>query len=549
MARTGSGFLGKVPALALALALALGLCAIRCASPGAHAPASAARADSRPAPPSRSAAAMERASDEFGRGRELALNGDIDCARESFGKALDAVGPGSGALAGDPEILAFSADLYESILRYEALAAPAEDASGEPPPASPLAALETAHASEAEVRAAQTAVSSDAAGAPYDIPIVVNEPVLRAMAEFQNDLHDIISRGLVRSGRYLPMIHRVFAEEGIPGDLAHMALIESSFMPRAISSARAHGLWQFMSRTGKQYGLAANSVVDERSDPEKATRAAARYLKYLHELFNDWDLAMAAYNAGEGKILRAMAKTGSKDFWQLAQTHAIKKQTQTYVPAVLAATLIAKNPLHYGFDLVYEPPLAYEKIMLDRPVSLLALATASQISLEDLQHLNPELKRSITPRQPDGYELKVPVGTRETILAVLPEVPAAKLPAIHRYIVRKGDTLPKIAKRFGVRADELAALNGLAPSTAVKPRRLLEIPEREPRVASARALAKKPQPTATSPKSYRVQGGDTLYAIARRHGTTVEELSAANNLGPSATIKPGDRLTIPIKTR
>ena len=208
--------------------------------------------------------------------------------------------------------------------------------------------------------AAERAVSSDAAGAPYDIPIVINEPVLRIMAEFQNDLHAIIARGLVRSGRYIPMIHRVFAEEGVPRDLAHMALIESSFMPRATSSARAHGLWQFMSRTGRQYGLASNSLVDERSDPEKATRAAARYLKFLYDMFHDWYLAMAAYNAGEGKILKAMQRTGSKDFWQLAQTHAIKKQTQTYVPAVLAATLIAKNPLHYGFDIVYEPPLSYE---------------------------------------------------------------------------------------------------------------------------------------------------------------------------------------------
>ena len=165
------------------------------------------------------------------------------------------------------------------------------------------------------MRAAQTAVISDAAGAPYDIPMVINEPVLRILAEFQNDLHGIIARGLTRSGRYVPMIRRVFAEEGIPGDLVHMALIESSFLPRAVSSARAHGLWQFMSRTGRQYGLTANTAVDERSDPEKATRAAARYLKFLNELFRDWHLAMAAYNAGEGKILKALARTGAKDFW------------------------------------------------------------------------------------------------------------------------------------------------------------------------------------------------------------------------------------------
>ncbi|MGH9399596.1 MAG: transglycosylase SLT domain-containing protein [Thermoanaerobaculia bacterium] len=530
------------------LCAALG--AARCASHPAPAPASAAPAPARARAVSPAEAAISRATEEFERGRELALNGDIDCARESFEKALHTVGPGSAAPSDNLEVLAFSEDLYDSILRYEALAAPAEETAGDnPPPASPLAALETAQATESEVLAAESAVSSDAAGAPYDIPIVVNEPVLRVLAEFQNDLHAIIARGLVRSGRYVPMIHRVFAEEGVPLDLAHMALVESSFLPRAVSSARAHGLWQFMSRTGRQYGLTANSVVDERSDPEKATRAAARYLKFLHELFNDWHLAMAAYNAGEGKILKAMAKTGSKDFWQLAQTRAIKKQTQTYVPAVLAATLIAKNPLHYGFDIVYEPPLAYEKITLDRPVSLLALSRAARIPLDDLQGLNPELKRSITPRQPDGYELKVPVGARETMLAVLPDVPTARLAAGRRYTAHKGDTIPKVARRFGVRADELAALNRLPQDAAVKRGRTLEIPEPE-HVARAKKPAASPQANAEpAVKSYRVQGGDTLYAIARRHGTTVGELSAANNLVASAMIKPGDRLTIPIKIR
>lgn len=508
-----------------------------------------------PAPVSPAQAAINNASTAFGEGRELALTGDFDCAREAFAKALAAVGPGSGAPADDRELLAFSSDLWDSILRYEALAAPAEEAAAPEAPASPaLAALEEAKASEEEMSAARSAVISDAGGATYDIPMVINEPVLRVLAVFQNDLHPIIARGLARSGRYLPMIHRVFAEEGIPRDLAQMAMVESAFIPRAVSSARAHGLWQFMARTGRQYGLSSNSLVDERSDPEKATRAAARYLSFLYELFHDWYLAMAAYNAGEGKILKAMAKTGATDFWQLAQTRAIKPQTQSYVPAILAATLINRNPAHYGFDIEYEPPLLYDSVILDRPVSLVALSRASQVPLEDLQALNPELRRSITPRQPDGYSLKVPPGQRETVVASLASVPTAKLPNGKRYVVRKGDTLARIAKKYGVPEDELAAFNGLAAGAAVSRGRALEIPERPAETARAKkpagaapaAKAAAAQPVA---KSYRVKNGDTLYAIARRHGTSVDELSAANSLSPERPIRPGDTLTIPTKTR
>ena len=509
------------------------------------------------APVSPAQAAIDNATTAFGEGRELALNGDFDCAREAFAKALAAVGPGSGAPADDRELLAFSSDLWDSILRYEALAAPAEEAAAPEAPASPaLAALEEAKASEEEMSAARSAVISDAGGAPYDIPMVINEPVLRVLAVFQNDLHPIIARGLARSGRYLPMIHKVFAEEGIPRDLAQMAMVESAFVPRAVSSARAHGLWQFMARTGRQYGLTSNSLVDERSDPEKATRAAARYLSFLYELFHDWYLAMAAYNAGEGKILKAMAKTGATDFWQLAQTRAIKPQTQSYVPAVLAATLINRNPAHYGFDVEHEPALLYDTVVLDRPVSLVAVSRASQVPLEDLQALNPELKRSITPRQPDGYALKVPPGQREAVGNSLASVPTAKLPNGKRYVVRKGDTLARIARKYGVPEDELAAFNGLAPGAAVSRGRALEIPERP--VAAQAARAKKPTGTAralkasaepVSPTSYRVKNGDTLYAIARKHGTTVEELTAVNSLSPETRIRPGDTLTIPTKSR
>jgi membrane-bound lytic murein transglycosylase D len=253
--------------------------------------------------------------------------------------------PAGAAASPTAERLAFELDLYEGILRYEALSAPPEEAAvGEGTLAPELAPLEAPSASDAEISTAREAIASDAPGLTYDIPIVVNDAVLKVLATFQGQLHDIIARGLSRSGRYVPMIHRIFKEEGIPTDLAQVALIESSFLPRARSPRAAHGIWQFMPRTGRQYGLTTNAVVDERSDPEKATRAAAKHLSYLYELFHDWHVALAAYNAGEGKILRAQERTGLTDFWQLAASGLLKPQTQNYVPAVIAATLIIKNP-------------------------------------------------------------------------------------------------------------------------------------------------------------------------------------------------------------
>lgn len=536
----------------IALGVLLSLGSLRCSTSSASRKAASA-------PPSASAAAITKASADFERGRTAALSGDIQCARYYFGRALDTVRPQGAPLPTDPEILAFSGDLYESILRYEALATPPEDvAGGEDHIAPELKKIETPVSSAEEIATARNAVASDTAAGTFDIPVVVNEAVLRIIATFQNDLHDVIARGLTRSGRFLPMIHRIFMEEGIPKDLAEVALIESSFLPHASSSKAAHGLWQFMPRTGRQYGLTSNWVVDERSDPEKATRAAARYLSYLHELFHDWYLAMAAYNAGEGKILRAMEKTGLTDFWQLAASGTIRPQTQNYVPAVIAALLIAKNPVHYGFVIQYEAPLDYETVTLDRPVGLRDLTNGDEVTLEGLQRLNPELRTEVTPRQPEGYELKVPVGTHECVQVAFAAAPTARPPAFRRHVVRRGETLAAIAKRFRVSLASLTTANSLAPRTRLKRGLVILIPERE----VVHLAAKKPKKgrgkgrtsrTSSQPSlaenNYRVRGGDTLYRIAHRHGTTVAEILSVNRLSEDTTIRPGDRLKIPPRSR
>jgi membrane-bound lytic murein transglycosylase D len=526
-------------------------------APSAKATAPAARV------PSAEEIAQQQATTEFEAGKEAALAGDFECARLHFQAAVRTVRPPGGPAVTGP-MLAFTVQLYEGIQRYEALAGAAEEAGtshGEIAPE--LAELEAPEATEAEISTARAAVASEAPTVVSDVPIVVNDSVLRVIAAFQSPaLHDKIAAGLSRSGRYATLIQRIFAEEGLPQDLLWIAFIESSFLPQARSSKAAHGIWQFMPRTGREYGLRYNGIVDERSDPEKATRAAARYLGYLHDLFGDWYLAMAAYNAGEGKIMRGLQKTGARDFWQLASTKAIRRQTAHYVPAFLASVLISKNPAHYGFDVVYEPPLEYETVLLDRSVQLESLAAGSGLGVEAFALLNPELRLSVTPNQPEGYELRVPIGTRDEVLVAYAEAPTAKPPTFKTHVAKKGETLRGIARRYGVSVASLASANSLFPKSRVARGQEIMIPEKVaaarkspasktskkkpsvPRVAKASGAP--PAQSASAHKSYRVRTGDTLYRIAVKHGVTVAEILAINSLG-GVVIRPGDRLNIPAK--
>ena len=529
---------------------------------GAAACASAPRPSSaqsapRPAAPSADERAIAAASAEFDLGREAALAGDFVCARYRFSRAIDTVRPPTGPPPSD-SVESFSFEMYEGIQRYEALAGPTEEAgtsSGEIDPEIE-AQIESPETNPEAIATAREAVASDRPAAVPDVPIVVNDSVLRVIAAFQSDaLHDKIQAGLVRSGRYLPMIHQVFAEEGLPQDLAMIAFIESSFLPLARSNKMAHGIWQFMPRTGRQYGLRSNGIVDERRDFEKSTRAAARYLAYLNEIFDDWYLAMAAYNAGEGKILRAINRTGARDFWHLASTNAIRKQTKNYVPAFLASVLISKNPSHYGFEVVPDPPLEFDTVRLERSISLEDLSKASQFPLEDLQSLNPELLTAVTPQQPEGYDLRIPDGTLGTLSLVVAAIPTTRPPEFKTHVAKKGDTLPKIARRYGVTISSLASANSLSTRARLSRGQEIMVPEKArktakastPKVAAAKSnkTTKSAPPAPAAAKSYRVKTGDTLYQIALRHGTTVAEILAINGLGGSGLIKPGDKLKIP----
>ncbi len=327
---------------------------------------------------------------------------------------------------------------------------------------------------------------SEAINQPFSsVPIVRDHKVERHIKYFNTKIKHRFEKWLVRLGQYRPMVERVFAEFDLPLELTYLSLVESGFNPRAYSRARAAGPWQFMKATGRHYGLKVNYYVDERRDPMKSTIAAARYLRDLYDLFGDWHLAMAAYNAGEGKVGRALRRTKGTEFSHIAKSRYIRRETKEYVPRIMAATIIGRNPAQYGFNVGETTPHQYEEVVIPRPLLLRNIAKASGVSFNTLRNLNPELRRNVTPPNVKSYLLKVPVGKKVKVASVLSKIPTWKRKAIPRlkkhqkapkgwYRVRWGDSLWKIAKRFRLSVRELKARNNLT-GRLIKPGDLLAI--------------------------------------------------------------------------
>jgi membrane-bound lytic murein transglycosylase D len=240
---------------------------------------------------------------------------------------------------------------------------------------------------------------------------------------YSNRVHDRFEEGLDNAARYEPLIRTTFQAEGLPEDLLYVAMIESSFRPTARSGARASGIWQFVPSTGHRFGLVSDRLVDERADPAKATLAAARFWKTLYGEYGDWHLAMAAYNSGEGRVSSAIRRTGIDDYWQLCSQNALPRETCNYVPGVIAAGMIAKNPGKYGFDVQPADSPEFDTILVDRPLDLRTLARRSDVDLEALRDLNPELRTTTVPVKKAGYPLMVPADSRTAIESTLAELP------------------------------------------------------------------------------------------------------------------------------
>ena len=368
---------------------------------------------------------------------------------------------------------------------------------------------------------------------PYGtVPLVLNRHVERNLNYFQTGISERFQGYLDRYEKYKDLVQRIFVEFGLPPELGYLSLVESGFNPRAYSRARASGPWQFMKATGRMYGLKVTWYVDERRDPVKSTIAAAHHLRDLYDQFGSWPLALGAYNAGGGKISRAIRRTGSRDFWKIRRTWSIRRETKEYVPRFIAATLIASNPSDYGFLVNPTQPYAYDEVQIHKRVHLKAIAKTTGISFDDLRELNPELRRSIVPNLKRGYALKVPVGMGQRVKERHDHIQPwtqPPPPATTWYRVRYGDSLSVVAKRFGMKVRALKNLNRLSGNLI--------------RVGDRLRVRANDTPVDLKSRWYTVRGGDNLSDIAKKFGTTANRLKRLNSLSGNL-IHVGDRLQV-----
>ena len=496
--------------------------------------------------------------------KELEL-GHLDRAKTEFDLALDTLLESPDGARSQARLREHFDRLVDRISVLEQAALRTGDGfsetKSEPAAIDSLLAVETFESTAPKAATAET-VQADLEATTHDIPIPTNDRVLRYVELFQGRLRDFLTEGLSRGAQYLPMIQQTFRAEGLPLDLAYIPLIESAFKTTALSRAKARGVWQFMPATGRENGLRADWYLDERSDPTKSTKAAAKYLKTLHNMFEDWHLAMASYNGGPGRVKRALTRSRQNDFWKLTSTtRYLPRETREYVPMILAAVIIAKNPAKYGFEIVPMPTTASETVIVPPALDLRRVAEWAGVPMNDIQSLNPEFRRWTTPTKPGEYSVKVPQGTADKVREGLAAAGPSQLNAMQTHTVKRGETLATIARKLQVSRADLAEANYLKTTSRVAVGAKLIIPRMPSAALLARASAgeletvaeaiaidvlKETVPLAapvTQRRVYQVKRGDTLSLIARKTGTTIAQLKNWNKL-KTTTLKIGTRLLI-----
>ena len=488
---------------------------------------------------------LAQAEDEFIAGEVALQGGRVVAARTHFDAAIDVLLAMPGGARSDFRVEATYETLLDRISALDLMTLREGDGSAESPsePAAIDALLGAATFERPQpLETTEQTVLADLTRDAPGLPIAVNAKVLSYVEAFQGNLREFMQGSLDRGQRYLPMIKNVFAEAGVPLELAYLPIVESAFKSNALSRASARGMWQFMLGTAREHGLTQTWFLDERADPEKATRAAAQYLRTLNDLFGDWNLALASYNAGPGRMQRAMTRAKNTDFWALAtSTQYLPRETREYVPMVLAAIIVARNPQLYGFEVGPAAPLTWETVTVPNALDLRILAEWAGVPVEVLRELNPELRRTTTPV--GEHVLRVPVGTSAAVETQLATADPSLFVTLDVYTVRRGDTLSTIARRYRVTVADLQSVNELR-TTRIRPSQNLMIPGRSAAALPRPATAERATTADDErPVVYHVRRGDTLSRIARMFGTSVRSIKALNQLEDDR-INVGDRLTV-----
>ncbi len=452
----------------------------------------------------------------------------LDAARADFDNAVDALLSSGLDLKNDPQLSDEFEHLVDRINSLELVAL--KQGNGFSPKVEPAPLDEAMN----EVTfppdpALLGRISAELQTTKSDLPLVVNDYVAGFINYFSNSPagHAHLRSSLERAGKYKEMILKTLKQYGVPQDLIYQAVAESGFQPQALNRrSGAGGMWQFMPFAGA-YGLERNGYFDERFDPEKSTIAYAKYMKYLYEQFGDWYLAMAAYDWGAGNVQRAVARTGYADFWQLYRHNALPGETKNYVPGILAAVIMAKNPKQYGLtDVVADAPVHSDIVTTEYSISLPLVADVTNSSVQEIVALNPALLRLSTPRD-IPYDLHLPAGTKQMYLDRMKDIPEANRASWRFHVVKQGETLDEIATEMHTRVSEIATVNEIPQGDPPKPGDELVIPEA----------------TSTGQQRYRTRRGDTLVTVADRFGVSVEDLRAWNHLS-SNTLAPGRTLYV-----
>ncbi|MCA1614061.1 MAG: transglycosylase SLT domain-containing protein [Acidobacteria bacterium] len=519
---------------------------------------------------------IDRAEQHYKLGELSLKDRNYDAARGEFDKAVDAVLESGIDVRSNPRLQTFYLQLVERVFRMEvpaqgpsqaviaSVAAPLpaggqivnasattevaslqqpgflRDQKFEPSPLDDLAKLELTEP-EKQVTDEQIATIEEVKS-KLNFGFTSNALIQQYINYYQGRGRGTMESGLRRSGRYMTMARKIFREEGVPEDITWLGQVESAWRPKAYSWAAASGLWQFIPSTGSRYGLRQTAWVDERNSFEKATRASARYLKWLHSRYNNWELAIGAYNTGEGNVDRAIRRAGTRDFWAIYPY--IAKETRNYVPNILATILIAKEPEKYGFRGVRpEAPLSFDVIAVPSATSLQLVASAAGTSVGHIQELNPELRRDSTPPG-ESYNVRVPARRGPAAVAVLKRIPVDRRQSARVISVSAGEDWQQIAARTGTSVAQLQLWNG---GVDISKGGQLVVPAGAVRNVALVRARPNTSVVASSLITVRAKAGETIAQIASAHGVSADEVARLNAYSADAPLSANQMVRVPAK--